>query len=123
MPSRKAGARVELKSEVTKRTKNKTLRALCSLLFKNHFHLRRSLSRQISRLEELAEQMDQDVDDGDAANYLSRNYSFHFTIYTASDNDELVSIIEGLWAQTGSFLAAGVHLVSLSPDWRRRSRW
>ena len=79
----------------------------------------RLTAAQITRLEELAAQMDQDVDNGDAASYLSRNYSFHFTIYTASDNDELVSIIEGLWAQTGSFLAAGVHLVSLSPDWRR----
>ncbi len=74
---------------------------------------------QIDRLAELAVQMDRDVDDGDTAGYLSRNYNFHFTIYTASGNTDLVSIIEGLWAQTGPFLAAVVRETEMSQDWRK----
>ena len=74
---------------------------------------------QIDRLAELAMQMDGDVDGGDTNGYLSRNYNFHFTIYTASDNSDLVSIIEGLWAQTGPFLAAVVREGAMTQDWRR----
>ena len=51
--------------------------------------------------------------------YLSRNYSFHFMIYGAAKNSELVSIIESLWAQTGPFLGAGVRRSGVAPDWRR----
>ena len=75
---------------------------------------------QIDRLDELAAQMDADVVQRDAKNYLSRNYTFHFTIYTAAGNGELVSIIESLWAQTGPFLAMGVRNVGMTPDWRRK---
>ncbi len=75
---------------------------------------------QIDRLDELAAQMDVDVVQRDANNYLSRNYTFHFTIYTAAGNGELVSIIESLWAQTGPFLAMGVRNVGMTPDWRRK---
>jgi DNA-binding GntR family transcriptional regulator len=74
---------------------------------------------QVDRLEELAALMDQDVDEKDFRNYLSRNYSFHFTIYASSGNAELVSIIEALWARTGPFLAAGVRRIGMSMDWRR----
>ena len=74
---------------------------------------------QIDRLAELAVQMDANVDETDTNGYLSRNYNFHFTIYTASGNSDLVSIIEGLWAQTGPFLAAVVRDVEMSQDWRR----
>ena len=75
---------------------------------------------QIRRLDELATLMDQDIGAGDLRQYLSRNYSFHFTIYTAAGNGELVSVIEGLWAQTGPFLAAGVWRVGMTEDWRTR---
>ena len=74
---------------------------------------------QIDRLAELAVQMDANVDGADTNGYLSRNYTFHFTIYTASGNPDLVSIIEGLWAQTGPFLAAVVRDVEMNRDWRR----
>jgi DNA-binding GntR family transcriptional regulator len=73
---------------------------------------------QIARLKELAEAMDADIDRGDTRSYLSSNYSFHFTIYTAAGNEELVSMIEGLWAQTGPFLASGVGGESMPQDWR-----
>ncbi len=75
--------------------------------------------QQIDRLAELAQLMDRDIDGADTAGYLTRNYNFHFTIYTAAGNADLVSIIEGLWAQTGPFLAAVVREVEMADDWRR----
>lgn len=74
---------------------------------------------QIDRLEELAKQMDQDIDQDDMRSYLTRNYSFHFTIYTAAMNAELVSIIESLWTQTGPYLRAGVSKTGMGADWRK----
>lgn len=74
---------------------------------------------QIDRLAELAEQMDDSIERGDMREYLSRNYTFHFTIYTAAGNAELVSVTESLWAQAGPFLADGVRTVGLTRDWRR----
>jgi DNA-binding GntR family transcriptional regulator len=71
--------------------------------------------RQIDRLAELA----RDIDSADTAGYLTRNFNFHFTIYTAAGNADLVSIIEGLWAQTGPFLAAVVREVEMADDWRQ----
>lgn len=78
----------------------------------------RLMPDQVGRLEELATAMDADIDRGDTRSYLSRNYSFHFTIYTAAGNAELVSMIEGLWAQTGPFLASGVGKEAMPQDWR-----
>ena len=75
---------------------------------------------QIDRLEELAKQMDQDIDSDDMRSYLSRNYSFHFTIYTAAMNAELVSIIDSLWTQTGPYLRSGVSKTGMGPDWRKK---
>ena len=75
--------------------------------------------RQVDRLAELAMLMDRDIDGADTTGYLTRNYNFHFTIYTAAGNADLVSIIEGLWAQTGPFLAAVVRDVEMADDWRR----
>ncbi len=76
-------------------------------------------TQQIDRLAELAEQMDDSIERNDMREYLLRNYTFHFTIYTAACNAELVSVTESLWAQTGPFLADGVRTVVLTRDWRR----
>ena len=74
---------------------------------------------QVDRLAELAKLMDRDVNGADTNGYVTRNYNFHFTIYTAAGNADLVSIIEGLWAQTGPFLAAVVREVEMADDWRQ----
>ncbi|MFP6741889.1 MAG: GntR family transcriptional regulator [Alphaproteobacteria bacterium] len=74
---------------------------------------------QIDRLAELAEQMDDSIECDDMREYLSRNYEFHFTIYTGAGNAELVSVTESLWAQAGPFLADGVRTVGLTRDWQR----
>ena len=63
--------------------------------------------------------MDRDIHGADRAGYVTRNYNFHFTIYTAAGNADLVSIVEGLWAQTGPFLAAVVREVEMADDWRQ----
>jgi len=81
----------------------------------------RMTSGQINKLVKLAKQMDGDVKSGDTDNYVSRNYNFHFAIYTASGNDELVWSIERLWALTGPFLAEFVRSVDMplkDPEWR-----
>lgn len=65
------------------------------------------IGAQIDRLDELATLTSADVAEDDMGHYLVHNYNFHFTIYTAAGNAELVSIIEGLWAQTGPYLRAG----------------
>ena len=75
--------------------------------------------RQVDRLAELAMLMERDVNGADTTGYLTRNYNFHFMIYTAAGNADLVSIIEGLWAQTGPFLAAVVREVEMADDWRQ----
>ena len=73
---------------------------------------------QIDRLDELAVKTSSDVDEGHMDHYLIDNYSFHFTIYTAAGNAELVSIIEGLWAQTGPYLRAGYDHTLTTLDWQ-----
>ncbi len=77
---------------------------------------------EIDRIEELAIQMDRDVEGQDLKGYLARNYSFHFSIYSGSDNADLVLLIEGLWAQTGPFIAAGARSSEISGDWRKTHR-
>ncbi len=77
---------------------------------------------QLDRILELAALMDKDIDRQDIPGYLARNYSFHFSIYSAADNAELVSLIEGLWAQTGPFIAAGARASGMSGDWRETHR-
>lgn len=74
---------------------------------------------QIDRLDELAVLTSDDVDEHNMDHYLVHNYSFHFTIYTAAGNSELVSIIEGLWAQTGPYLRAGRDHRLTSLDWQQ----
>ncbi len=76
---------------------------------------------QISSLQAMAVKLDKDVKSGSSEQYVSGNYNFHFAIYTASNNDELVWSIERLWALTGPFLAEFVRSVDLremSQEWR-----
>ncbi|MDB4836858.1 GntR family transcriptional regulator [Marinomonas sp.] len=74
---------------------------------------------QMNRLEELASKMDKMEQNNccqDFREYLTFNYNFHFIIYTATKSIELVSIIEGLWAQVGPFLAASVRETGITPS-------
>ncbi len=78
----------------------------------------RMTAAQIDELERLAHQTNEHIKDGVRRDYLADNYSFHFTIYTGAGNPELTSIIEGLWAQSGPYLADVVRVMETTEDWR-----
>ena len=78
----------------------------------------RMTSAEIDQLEELAHQTNRDIESGVRGDYLANNYRFHFTIYTGAGNPELTSIIEGLWAQSGPYLADVVGVLETTEDWR-----
>ncbi len=72
----------------------------------------------IDRLETLAHQTNRDIESGVRGDYLANNYAFHFTIYAGAGNPEMTSIIEGLWAQSGPYLADVVRALETTEDWR-----
>jgi len=73
---------------------------------------------QIDELETLAHMMVRDIDTGNNENYIVRNYNFHFSIYAASQNEELFWSIERLWAQTGPYLAQVVRSQTMPGEWQ-----
>ena len=75
-------------------------------------------SNQIDELETLAHMMVRDVKTGSNENYIVRNYNFHFSIYAASQNEELFWSIERLWAQTGPYLAQVVRSQNMPEEWQ-----
>ena len=75
-------------------------------------------AREIDELEALAQMMEGDIENGNNENYIVRNYNFHFSIYTASQNEELFWSIERLWAQTGPYLAQVVRSQEMPKEWQ-----
>jgi DNA-binding GntR family transcriptional regulator len=75
-------------------------------------------SSQIDELETLASMMERDIESGNNENYIVRNYNFHFSIYAASQNEELFWSIERLWAQTGPYLAQAVRSQTMPGEWQ-----
>jgi DNA-binding GntR family transcriptional regulator len=75
-------------------------------------------SDQIDELDALARSMEQDIETGNNENYIVRNYNFHFSIYAASQNDELFWSIERLWALTGPYLAQVVRSQEMPDEWQ-----
>lgn len=73
---------------------------------------------QIDELETLAHMMVGDIETGNNENYIVRNYNFHFSIYAASQNEELFWSIERLWAQTGPYLAQVVRSQNMPEEWQ-----
>ena len=73
---------------------------------------------QIDELETLADMMNRDIENGSNENYIVRNYNFHFSIYAASQNEELFWSIERLWAQTGPYLAQVVRNQIMPEEWQ-----
>jgi GntR family colanic acid and biofilm gene transcriptional regulator len=59
---------------------------------------------EIKQLEKLHKEMSRHKRNDDMESVLRTNYEFHFTLYAASGMQDLVAIIEGLWAQTGPSL-------------------
>jgi len=52
--------------------------------------------------------MERHIGQRNFAGYLEANFLFHFTIYRASRNEDLVELIEQLWARTGPSLHQGL---------------
>ena len=75
-------------------------------------------AREIDELEALAQMMEGDIENGNNENYIVRNYNFHFSIYAASQNEELFWSIERLWAQTGPYLAQVVRSQEMPKEWQ-----
>ncbi len=73
---------------------------------------------QIDDLEALAHMMVNDIETGGNENYIVRNYNFHFSIYAASQNEELFWSIERLWALTGPYLAQVVRSQNMPDEWQ-----
>lgn len=72
---------------------------------------------QVEGPETLAQLMVQDIQTGNNENYIVRNYNFHFSIYGASQNEELFWSIERLWGLTGPYLAQIVRSQLMPDDW------
>jgi len=83
----------------------------------------RLTAAQVGKLERLAQQTEDAIDAGDRTAYLTGNYRFHFTIYNSAGNGELVSMIEGLWAQSGPYLADVVGGLETTDEWRMLHAW
>jgi len=75
-------------------------------------------AREIDELEALSQMMEGDIENGNNENYIVRNYNFHFSIYAASQNEELFWSIERLWAQTGPYLAQVVRSQEMPKEWQ-----
>ena len=58
----------------------------------------------ITRLETLINEMHEALNSDNYDSYILKHYSFHFTIYNASQQTRLVKIIENLWLQIGPWL-------------------
>jgi DNA-binding GntR family transcriptional regulator len=69
----------------------------------------------IARLETIQGHLPAALLSASAAEILTRNKDFHFTLYRAAQPEVLLPMIEGLWMQTGPFQA-----LSLS---RQRPLW
>lgn len=63
----------------------------------------RRSSELLSSLRKLLHALDDANAAGDVKAYLRANYAFHFTIYRASDSENLLRIIENLWLQISPY--------------------
>jgi DNA-binding GntR family transcriptional regulator len=73
---------------------------------------------QIERLRELTGHMDAARKSEDARGYLANNFTFHFIIYSGAGNPDLASIVEGLYARTGPWLARAIRRFASIEDWK-----
>lgn len=83
----------------------------------------RLTQQKFDTLTRLAEQTEKNIATANRHGYLTNNYRFHFTIYNSADNGELVSIIEGLWVQSGPYLADVVNVLEETEEWRKLHAW
>ena len=75
-------------------------------------------SNQLDLLRKVDNDMIAAMERRDIQGYLTGNYSFHFIIYSAAGNPDLVALIEGLWMQIGPFYASIIDPDSYDDSWK-----
>lgn len=78
----------------------------------------RLTKRQIGALAQCEWSMRQAIDQNNASGYFTANHAFHFTLYSAAGNDDLVALIESIWIQIGPSLASTVEAHGFTDEWR-----
>jgi DNA-binding GntR family transcriptional regulator len=75
----------------------------------------RMTAPEFAEIKGANEEMSRAIDRGDFAAVNVMNERFHFAIYRAAKSEVLLSVIEGLWQQSGPYLASLIrHLLSVS---------
>lgn len=70
-------------------------------------------------LRRVSEGMGKALTSGQLDHYMIENHKFHFLIYEQCANNDMVSIIEQLWMQTGPSLRRGISASALDSSWNR----
>ncbi len=91
----------------------KTLESMATRLAATHLN-----KRQIAALAQAEWAMRDAIARNDPTAYFVANYTFHFTIYSASANDDLVALIEGIWVLTGPGLASTIEAKGFTEEWK-----
>lgn len=66
------------------------------------------LATSIDRMQTLIDEMSAALEANDYDSYVSRHYSFHFTLYGAANRPNLLAMIDSLWLQIGPYFRQGV---------------
>lgn len=74
--------------------------------------------RQLTALAQAEWAMRDAINRNDATAYFTANYNFHFTIYSASANEDLVAVIEGIWVLTGPGLSSTIEAQGFTDEWK-----
>ena len=75
-----------------------------SNLMVSHSRVSGTLPSDIAALKEILVAHQRTGETGDIVEMLAANRAFHFHIYTATDNEVLVSQIENLWLRSGPYV-------------------
>jgi len=71
---------------------------------------------QFAEIKSANEAMSRAIDLRDLAAVNLANERFHFSIYRAAESETLLSVIDGLWQQSGPYLASLIHKLVKGPQ-------
>jgi DNA-binding GntR family transcriptional regulator len=75
----------------------------------------RMTAPEFAEIKGANEEMSRAIDQGDFAGVNVMNERLHFAVYRAAKSETLVSVIDGLWQQSGPYLASLIrHLLNVS---------
>ncbi len=76
----------------------------------------RMTTAEFAEIKAANEDMSRAVDRGNTADVNMMNERFHFAVYRAAQSETLLSAIEGLWQQSGPYLASLIHRLMSGSD-------